>query len=58
MNAQPQEKIKMPPEEYLEFERNSEMKHEYFDGEIFAMTGASLNHNHFKYRDTIPILQI
>lgn len=35
----------MTPEEYLKFERESEEKHEYFAGEIFAMTGASLNHN-------------
>ncbi len=41
----PQEKLKMTTEEYLEFEKNSEIRHEYFDGEIFAMTGASLNHN-------------
>lgn len=45
MNAQPQERIKMTREEYLYFEKTSEIKHEYFDGEIFAMTGASLNHN-------------
>jgi len=45
MNAKPQENLKITLEEYLEFERNSEIKHEYFDGEIFAMTGASLNHN-------------
>ncbi|MEZ4529320.1 MAG: Uma2 family endonuclease [Desulfobacterales bacterium] len=32
-------------EEYLEFERNSESKNEYFDGEIFAMSGASEAHN-------------
>jgi Uma2 family endonuclease len=32
-------------EDYLEFERNSETKHEYFDGEIFAMSGASRSHN-------------
>ena len=32
-------------EEYLAFERNSNTKHEYYDGEIFAMTGASLAHN-------------
>ena len=32
-------------EEYLELERNSETKHEYFDGEIFAMSGASRKHN-------------
>jgi Uma2 family endonuclease len=35
----------MTPEEYLEFERTSELKHEYCDGEIFAMTGARPNHN-------------
>jgi Uma2 family endonuclease len=38
-------KTKLTPEEYLEFERNSEEKHEYFDGEIFAMSGAKRNHN-------------
>jgi Uma2 family endonuclease len=33
------------PEEYLEIERTSEEKHEYYAGEIFAMSGASENHN-------------
>lgn len=33
------------PEEYLAFERAAEYKSEYFDGEIFAMTGASEEHN-------------
>lgn len=32
-------------EDYLEFERSSEKKHEYVDGRIVAMTGASVNHN-------------
>jgi Uma2 family endonuclease len=32
------------PEEYLAGELVSEMKHEYIDGEVFAMTGTSLNH--------------
>lgn len=41
----PQEKQKMTPEEYLEFEKDSEFKHEYFDGEVFAMVGARKNHN-------------
>jgi Uma2 family endonuclease len=31
-------------EDYLEAEKNSEIKHEYFDGEIFAMSGAKANH--------------
>lgn len=34
----------MTPEEYLKFERESEIRHEYLDGEIFAMTGASERH--------------
>ena len=32
-------------EEYLQLERNSEVKHEYFFGEIFAMAGGSKRHN-------------
>lgn len=30
--------------EYLEFEEHSLTKHEYFDGEVFAMAGGSINH--------------
>ncbi len=33
------------PEEYLHLERASEERHEYFNGEIFAMSGASREHN-------------
>lgn len=32
-------------EEYFEFELNSQERHEYRDGEIFPMTGATPNHN-------------
>lgn len=32
-------------EEYLETERKATQKHEYYQGEIFAMSGASLRHN-------------
>jgi len=32
-------------EEYLEFEDNSQEKHEYLNGEIVTMTGATTNHN-------------
>jgi len=32
-------------DEYLEMERNSEIRHEYYDGEIFAMAGGTPNHN-------------
>lgn len=33
------------PEEYLHRERNAEVRSEYFRGEMFAMAGASANHN-------------
>lgn len=32
-------------QEYLQFEKESQRKHEYFEGEIFAMAGASPRHN-------------
>jgi len=32
-------------EEYLEIEEKSEIRHEYYDGEIFAMAGTTMNHN-------------
>jgi Uma2 family endonuclease len=32
-------------EEYLELEANSDTKHEYYDGEIFAMAGETIEHN-------------
>jgi Uma2 family endonuclease len=32
-------------EEYLAFERQSETKHEYFDGEVFAMAGGTQPHS-------------
>ncbi len=35
----------MTPEEYLEFEKTSEIRHEYIDGEIYAMSGGTGNHN-------------
>ncbi|HEX7903591.1 MAG TPA: Uma2 family endonuclease [Chitinophagaceae bacterium] len=36
-------------EEYLAMERDSEQKHEYFKGEVFAMSGASNEHNDINY---------
>lgn len=37
-------KTRYTPEEYLALERSSETKHEYFNGEIFAMSGVSFRH--------------
>lgn len=38
-------KKKLTIEEYLAFERESEGKHEYFQGEVFAMPGAGTRYN-------------
>lgn len=35
----------MTPQEYLEWEATQEFKHEYVDGEVFAMTGGTIPHN-------------
>ena len=35
----------MTVEEYLEWEAKQEFRHEYVDGEILAMTGASIPNN-------------
>lgn len=43
MSAQPRPYY--TPAEYLAIERESETKNEYFQGEIFAMSGASRAHN-------------
>jgi len=43
MATDPTQRLTIP--EYLAFERQSEMRHEYLDGEVFAMTGASRSHN-------------
>ena len=41
----PQLKPRLTPEDYLALERSAEYKSEYFNGEIFAMAGASRVHN-------------
>jgi len=35
----------LTPEEYFIWEEQQEFKHEYIDGEVFAMTGGTLPHN-------------
>ncbi len=62
MVALPQESTRMTEAEYLAFERASETKHEYIDGHVYAMAGASRQHNlistntvatlHFQLRQT------
>jgi Uma2 family endonuclease len=36
---------RLTPVEYLEWEAKQEFRHEYVDGEVYAMTGGTLNHN-------------
>jgi Uma2 family endonuclease len=55
MSSQP--KTYLTPEEYLAIERQSEYKSEYFDGEIFAMTGASRPHNLISINTAAALLQ-
>lgn len=45
--AQPQQEypLQMTEAEYLEFEQNSETRHEYVDGQVFAIAGASRAHS-------------
>ena len=45
MSAAVAEKKRWTSQEYLEMERNSLEKHEYFDGDVFLMAGASPEHN-------------
>jgi len=44
MSANPNS-TRMNTTEYLEFEHQSEGRHEFIDGEVFAMAGASPRHN-------------
>ena len=55
MSTQP--KTFLTPEEYLEIERKAERKSEYFNGEMFAMSGASWPHNRLTVRITTLISQ-
>ena len=42
MSAQPQPRL--TPEQYLEAERAAEFRHEYYNGQIYAMSGGSYQH--------------
>jgi len=44
--ARPQRSARFMSEaEYLEFEKHAEVKHEFYQGEVFALAGATRNHN-------------
>ncbi|MFQ4134747.1 Uma2 family endonuclease [Nodosilinea sp. PGN35] len=39
-----QDRHRLTPQEYFEWEAQQELRYEYFDGEVFAMAGGSLPH--------------
>lgn len=45
MIAIPQQPETMSIEEYLEWESHQDLRYEYIDGEVFAMTGSTIPHN-------------
>lgn len=45
MSALPKLDYIYTPEEYLEFERSSDERHEFWDGYLFQMAGESLSHS-------------
>ncbi|MBR8829708.1 MAG: hypothetical protein N5P05_001340 [Chroococcopsis gigantea SAG 12.99] len=45
MVAEPRHSQKMTVEEYLIWSAQQELRYEYIDGDIFAMTGGSIRHN-------------
>lgn len=46
------ERSQLSPEEYLAWERQQERKHEYFEGEVYAMAGGSPRHNRLSSKIT------
>ncbi|MEG3966239.1 Uma2 family endonuclease [Microcoleus sp. T2B6] len=60
MIANSEQDQKMTAAQYLEWEAKQELRHEYIDGEIVAMTGGSLPHNDIAlnlYRALYPHLR-
>ena len=45
MSASPKSDSTYTPEEYLEFERQADERHEFWDGYLFQMAGESLSHS-------------
>src|SRR5437879_13570551 len=44
MSAQPL--ARLTPEQYLQAERAAEFRHEYFEGNVYAMSGGAIPHAH------------
>ena len=60
MIATPQQPLKMTIEDYLEWEPQQDVRYEYVNGEVFAMTGGTIPHNDIAlnlYRALYPHLR-
>jgi Uma2 family endonuclease len=44
---------KLTPEEYFVWEEQQQLRHEYIDGEVYAMTGGTLNHSEIAINFTV-----
>ena len=44
MTAHPVQRLRMTPEDYFAWEETQELKHEYYAGDVFAMSGGTANH--------------
>jgi len=44
----------LTPDEYLAWEREQPIKHEYIDGEVYAMAGGTLAHNAITVNVVLP----
>ena len=53
--AVPQHQLIFTEEQYLEFERHAEIRHEYLDGHIYAMAGESDEHGDISVNLTITL---
>lgn len=50
MLAERQKITKLTVEEYLQLEEKSEVRHEFYNGEMYAMAGGTVNHNRLTRR--------
>ncbi len=55
MSALPKLDYIYTPDEYLEFERQSDQRHEFWDGYLFQMAGESLSHSRICVNLTIEV---
>ncbi|MGH9847853.1 MAG: Uma2 family endonuclease, partial [Blastocatellia bacterium] len=57
--ALPKRDVYFTPEEYLAFERAAKTKHEYLNGQVYAMAGGSPQHNQICFNTNVAVgLQI